>query len=412
MPRRTSASSRSTSAAPRWCAPRPRTTRASPSSPRRRGTPTCSPRSRPAASPWSSGRRLAAEAFAHTATYDVAVASYLGNVVAAERRRDRLPGLARRDLGARGRCCATARTRTSAPRSTQRARAVARARAGRAAARQGAMSYNNYVDADAARRAAYDHSEPARGDHQAREPVRHRDRRRHRRGAPQGPRLRPGVGVRRRDRHQPAGDGRDGRAGRRDLHRGRRRAGVRRRGAGAAAARRRTCGCSWLRRPRAHGGAEIRPVVGRRADAGRRPRSTPPATTRRAGRSASGDGRSTRTTLRRPGVRLAGLPLGEVQRDPAGQGRRVGRRRHGPGQPGRLRTLAVSRAGGTAPRARSPRRTRSSRSPTGSRCWRRPGSARSSSRAARCATRRSSTPREAPASRCTSPAPATSSTDG
>ena len=42
------------------------------------------------------------------------------------------------------------------------------------------MSYNNYVDADAALRAAYDHAEPGRRDHQARQPVRHRGRRRHR----------------------------------------------------------------------------------------------------------------------------------------------------------------------------------------------------------------------------------------
>ena len=39
---------------------------------------------------------------------------------------------------------------------------------------------------------------------------------------------------------------------------------------------------------------------------------------------------------RRPRVRLEGLPRGEVQRDPAGQRRRLGRHRHGPGQPGRL----------------------------------------------------------------------------
>ena len=38
----------------------------------------------------------------------------------------------------------------------------------------------------------------------------------------------------------------------------------------------------------------------------------------------------------RPGVRLAGLPCGEVQRDPARQGRRDRRCRHGPGQPGGL----------------------------------------------------------------------------
>ena len=52
---------------------------------------------------------------------------------------------------------------------------------------------------------------------------------------------------------------------------------------------------------------------------------------------------------RRPRLRVEGLPLGEVQRDPAGQGRRLGRRRHGPGQPGRL-VPAGGLAGGGAGR--------------------------------------------------------------
>ena len=38
----------------------------------------------------------------------------------------------------------------------------------------------------------------------------------------------------------------------------------------------------------------------------------------------------------RPGVRVAGVPRGQVQRDPARGGRRVGRRGHGTGEPGRL----------------------------------------------------------------------------
>ena len=38
------------------------------------------------------------------------------------------------------------------------------------------MSYNNYVDTDAARRAAYDFDRAGGGDHQARQPVRHRGR--------------------------------------------------------------------------------------------------------------------------------------------------------------------------------------------------------------------------------------------
>ena len=70
-----------------------------------------------------------------------------------------------------------------------------------------------------------------RRDHQAREPVRHRGRRRHRRGAPQGARVRPGLRVRRRDRHEPTVTVDDGRAGRRHLHRGHRRARLRAGGA-------------------------------------------------------------------------------------------------------------------------------------------------------------------------------------
>ena len=38
-------------------------------------------------------KRLAAEAFAHTAAYDVAVASWMGSVLADYRRRHRLPGV-------------------------------------------------------------------------------------------------------------------------------------------------------------------------------------------------------------------------------------------------------------------------------------------------------------------------------
>ncbi len=91
------------------------------------------------------------------------------------------------------------------------------------------MSYNNYVDADAAWRAANDFSRTGGGDHQARQPVRNRDRRRRGAGAPQGARLRPGLGLRRRDRRQPAGLGGAGRPDRRDLHRGGGGPGLRRR---------------------------------------------------------------------------------------------------------------------------------------------------------------------------------------
>ena len=67
------------------------------------------------------------------------------------------PGWARRGTGRR--CCGTARTRTSVRRSTSTASSP---RPGLAQGRQlhgKEMSYNNYVDADAAHRAAYDHGD-------------------------------------------------------------------------------------------------------------------------------------------------------------------------------------------------------------------------------------------------------------
>jgi phosphoribosylaminoimidazolecarboxamide formyltransferase/IMP cyclohydrolase len=102
------------------------------------------------------------------------------------------------------------------------------------------MSYNNYVDADAAVRAAYDHGDrPTCRDHQARQPVRHRGRRvEGRAGAPMRAHACDPVsafgGI---IAVQPAGDGRDGAPRQGHLHRGRRGAGFRRRRAGGVAAK-------------------------------------------------------------------------------------------------------------------------------------------------------------------------------
>ena len=64
-------------------------------------------------------RELAVKAFRHTASYDAAIAEWLGGTGTAERRR-RLPGPASRlDLRAGRWSCATARTRTRAARSTR-----------------------------------------------------------------------------------------------------------------------------------------------------------------------------------------------------------------------------------------------------------------------------------------------------
>ena len=98
-------------------------------------------------------QRYAAEAFVHTASYDVAVASWMGSVLTdtSEGPGSR-PGSAA-TWDAAPQCCATARTRTSRPRCTG---TVAAGLANAEQLHGKEMSYNNYVDADAARRAAYD----------------------------------------------------------------------------------------------------------------------------------------------------------------------------------------------------------------------------------------------------------------
>jgi phosphoribosylaminoimidazolecarboxamide formyltransferase/IMP cyclohydrolase len=104
-------------------------------------------------------QRLAAEAFAHTASYDVAVATWMGSVVAPDPSGDGFPswlGQAweRQDVLRYG----------ENPHQRAALYAADFSRPGLARAEQlhgKEMSYNNYVDADAARRAAYDHTEPA-----------------------------------------------------------------------------------------------------------------------------------------------------------------------------------------------------------------------------------------------------------
>ncbi len=99
--------------------------------------------------------RLAAEAFAHTASYDVAVASWLANDVVPED--EGFPmwiggawtrsGVLRYGENPHQRAALYGR-----PGATGVAKAVQH--------HGKEMSYNNYVDTDAARRAAYDHAEP------------------------------------------------------------------------------------------------------------------------------------------------------------------------------------------------------------------------------------------------------------
>ena len=110
-------------------------------------------------------RGLAAEAFARTAEYDVAVASWFASSYA--------PNEVARDSGwpqVTGALWRRADVLRYGENPHQRAALYVAERAAGASARSGiataellhgkAMSYNNYVDADAARRAAYDFAEP------------------------------------------------------------------------------------------------------------------------------------------------------------------------------------------------------------------------------------------------------------
>jgi phosphoribosylaminoimidazolecarboxamide formyltransferase/IMP cyclohydrolase len=102
-------------------------------------------------------RRLAADAFAHTASYDVAVATWMGNVVAPDG--SGFPVW----LGQAWERQAVLRYGEN-PHQSAAVYAADFSRPGLARAEQlhgKEMSYNNYVDADAAWRAAYDHGLPA-----------------------------------------------------------------------------------------------------------------------------------------------------------------------------------------------------------------------------------------------------------
>lgn len=130
-------------------------------------------------------KRLAAEAFRHTAEYDIAVASWFASAYAPA------------DDSPFPEFIAAALERKSTLRYGENphqpaALYVDGTGVGLAEAEQlhgKEMSYNNYTDTDAARRAAYDHTEAGRRDHQARQPLRHRGRFGCRRGAPQGTRV-------------------------------------------------------------------------------------------------------------------------------------------------------------------------------------------------------------------------------
>jgi phosphoribosylaminoimidazolecarboxamide formyltransferase / IMP cyclohydrolase len=107
-------------------------------------------------------KRLAAEAFQHTASYDVAVASWMSNVLTDTS--DAAPGSGGGFPSWTGATWERAAVLRYGENPHQPAALYRHWRGGLAAAEQlhgKEMSYNNYVDTDAARRAANDFAEPA-----------------------------------------------------------------------------------------------------------------------------------------------------------------------------------------------------------------------------------------------------------
>ncbi|WP_151526922.1 bifunctional phosphoribosylaminoimidazolecarboxamide formyltransferase/IMP cyclohydrolase [Serinicoccus kebangsaanensis] len=103
-------------------------------------------------------QQLAAQAFVHTATYDVAVASWMGNVLADTSGGTGFPAW----IGATWDKAAVLRYGENPHQRAALYTAGSHQSPGLAQGEQlsgKAMSYNNYVDADAARRAAHDHGD-------------------------------------------------------------------------------------------------------------------------------------------------------------------------------------------------------------------------------------------------------------
>ena len=193
------------------------------------------------------------------------------------------------------------------------------------------MSFNNYTDADAAWRSAHDFDGPAVAIINT-PTLWHRRRCRHRRGAPQGTRVRSGQRVRRRDRGQPRDHRRDGRTGRRIFTEVLIAPGF---ADGALSVLTRKKNIRVLRAvPPTPGGVETRPVSGglliQQRDVIDAEGDDPANWTLAAGDPADAD------TLADLEFAWARMPSRQVQCHPAGIGRRVGGRGHGPGQPGRF----------------------------------------------------------------------------
>ncbi len=102
-------------------------------------------------------RRLAADAFVHTATYDVAVASWMGSVLTDTSEGSGFPAW----VGATWDKAAVLRYGENPHQPAALYRSWHGGLAGAEQLHGKEMSYNNYVDADAARRAALDFDQPA-----------------------------------------------------------------------------------------------------------------------------------------------------------------------------------------------------------------------------------------------------------
>ena len=300
-------------------------------------------------------RRLAAKAFARTAAYDAAIAALVRRPSRASPSRAASPSAGDRWPD----CCATARTRTSRPRSTS----TADPRPGVATARQlqgKELSYNNINDTDAAFELVAEFAGARRRDHQARQSLRRRaSAATLARGLAARARLRSGERLRRHRRGQPAARRRDRRADRQALHRGGR--SRPRSSADARDPARRQEEPAPARRPAA---CPTRPRPGRRCSS-------------LAGGFLVQDRDNGRVTARRPQGRdqaradaSASSPTclfaftrrqaREVERHRLCQGRRHGRHRRRPDEPRRFRAhrRPEGARGGARPRQAQTPRTR------------------------------------------------------
>ncbi len=296
-------------------------------------------------------RALSAAAFRHTASYDIAVASWLGNVVAPD---DVIDGQSSGFPGWIAASWERADVLRYGENPHQRAAlyvshgntAPGLAQADQLAGK--AMSYNNYIDADAARRAAYDFDEPCVAI------IKHAN--------PCG--IAVGADIAEAHRLANACDP------------------VSAYGGVVATNRPVTVELAeqlrgiftevilapsyddgvlevWEKKkdlrvlvvaPRSPDPIELRPISGGllvqsvdRVDA---PGDDPSTWTLACGAAAD------EATAGRPRLRLAGGAVGEVERDPARFGRRHRRHRNGPGQPGRLVAAGGAAGGGPGRRQR------------------------------------------------------------